>query len=434
MAAPIESGAVPRRVWSATALLVLGRFWSVLCTLAALALLSRSLSGAEFGRLTFWLAILILLDGVVDFGTSTAALQRGAHDARALAAAVAAGRRIRAGASALGFLVVVGAAQLFGEDDLGWVALAAILPLTRVLELSAVAYQNEIAWGVPVATRAGAATVRLALVVLLWRAGSASFGPYIAVHAAGGALANVVLFLLVRRRAAPPDGPTSDAAGFLRAALPLAAAAICQQAYFYVDNLFVRALRGDVELGRYNAAVRILSFLLMVAAYASTAALPWLARRHRAGDLARATTRLALPLFLGACLTLGGLFPVAGDLLRVVFGADFEVAADSLRWLLAAAAVVYAGSVLLTAVIAAGRSTAVLAIAAGGLALNALGNLWLVPLRGGEGAAMATVATELLVTLASLHVLARAGQRPSGSVWAWLAGPVLFALSAWLLS
>ena len=96
--------------------------------------------------------------------------------------------------------------------------------------------------------------------------------------------------------------------------------------------------------------------------------------------------------------------------------------------------VVYPGSVLLTAVIAAGRSTAVLAIAAGGLALNALGNLWLVPLRGGEGAALATVATELFVTLASLGVLARAGQRPAGSVWAWLAGPVLFALSAWLVS
>jgi hypothetical protein len=49
---------------------------------------------------------------------------------------------------------------------------------------------------------------------------------------------------------------------------------LCQQAYFYADNLFVRALRGEAELGAYNVGVRILSVLIMVALYASQASLP----------------------------------------------------------------------------------------------------------------------------------------------------------------
>jgi len=427
---PKESDSVPRRVWGATALLVLGRQWGALCTLAALALLSRHLPAAEFGRFTFWLAILLLLEGFVDFGTSVAALQRGAHDTRVLASALVAGRRIRAGAAALGFVVVVASAWLLGEHDVGWVALAAFLPLTRVLELSAVVFQNEIRWGVPVVARAAAATLRLLLVVVLWRIGVRSFGPYVAVHAVGSALSNVLLFLAARRRL---PGGTVAAAGLLRATLPLAGVELCQQAYFHVDNLFVRAMCGVVELGRYNAAVRVLFFLLMIAAYATSAALPWLARRRHTGDLGRATGRLAAPLFLGACFVLGCLWPWTGDLLRLIFGEGFESASTSLRWLLIAAAIVYAGSGFFTGVVAGGSTTLVLAIAAGGLAVNVLGNLWLIPRHGIEGAAIATAATELFVTVAALAVLVLRGQSPLRPAWIWLFGPPAFAVPAWLL-
>jgi O-antigen/teichoic acid export membrane protein len=157
--------------------------------------------------------------------------------------------------------------------------------------------------------------------------------------------------------------------------------------------------------------VRILSFLLLVSAYATQTALPWLARRSRAGDLKRASSRLTLPLvgFGLACVIL--IWPFAGELLEAIFGASFRVAATSLRWLLLAVFVVYAGSTWLTAVVASGRATTVLWIAGGGLVVNVLGNAILVPVHGMEGAAMATVTTEIFVAAFSLAVLVRVGSR-----------------------
>jgi O-antigen/teichoic acid export membrane protein len=215
----------------------------------------------------------------------------------------------------------------------------------------------------------------------------------------------------------------------LRLALPLALTGLCQQAYFYADNLFVRALCGPAELGRYNACVRVFSWLVFFAAFATTAALPWLARRHESGELGSACARLAQPLFLGACALAGALWPWSGELLRFVYGADFEAAAGSLRWLLAAALAVYAGAAFFTAVIAAGRTRAALAIAALALGVNVLANAFLVPRYAAEGAAAVTLATEATVALASLATLVALGARPGARPLAWLGGPALFALA-----
>ena len=84
-------------------------------------------------------------------------------------------------------------------------------------------------------------------------------------------------------------------------------------------------------LGQYHAAVRILSFLLLVSAYATQAALPWLARRSRDGDLKRATTRLTGPLVLIGLAGLLLIWPFSEELLQAIFGAGFEAAATSLR-------------------------------------------------------------------------------------------------------
>jgi O-antigen/teichoic acid export membrane protein len=69
-----ETADVPRRVWSGTALSIAGRLWGAVCTMALLALLSRHLAQAEFGRLTFYLALFALLDALVDFGTGSVAV------------------------------------------------------------------------------------------------------------------------------------------------------------------------------------------------------------------------------------------------------------------------------------------------------------------------------------------------------------------------
>ena len=215
---------------------------------------------------------------------------------------------------------------------------------------------------------------------------------------------------------------------FLAAAIPMGAAGLCQQLYFYVDNLFVRPIEGDEALGHYNVAVRIMSYAIMVAVYAPQAALPWLTRQHQEGRLGDAVARLAQPLFALAGLGAGLAWPFAGAILRL-FGEGFDAAAPALEWLLVSSAVIYLGASLLTAVVAAGRTRAVLWIALCGLGVNLAGNTYAVPRLGLEGAALATLATEVTVVLASIVVLIVRGAPPLGAQpWRWLGGPLAFML------
>lgn len=419
------SVAVPTRVWGATALLALGRQWGSLCAFLALARLARALPAEEFGRLAFWLAAFAFVDVVVDAGTSTVALQRGARDEREFAAALAGGRRLRAGAAALAALVLLGGAALAGEPGLGWLALAALAPFARVAEMSAVVFQREIAWSKPVALRAGGASLRLVATLVLAELGVRTFGPYLALHLGLGALGNLALHLVARARLPAPAPPL---AGLLALALPVALLGLVQQTYFWIDHLFVRALVGTAELGRYSACVKVFGWLVFACAMATGTALPWLARRHAEGALAESLARLATPLVLLLSVATGFLWPLADELLALAFGADFAAAAPSLRWLLGAALAVAAGSVALTGLLAAGRSRAALGVGLAALAVNLAANALCVPRHGAPGAAMATLATELTVLLASLGLLARLGARPP-LARGLLAAPPLAALA-----
>ncbi len=406
--------AIPRRIWGSTGLLVLGRIWGSACTLAILALLARHLTQAGFGRFTFYLAVFLVLDSAVDLGTGQAAIQVSAAHPSKVNGAIAAARRIRATTGLLGIVLVGGGAVLLGEEGARWVLLASFYPLTHVLELSTLVFKNEIAWSRPVAIRAVASGISLSLVLLLWYWGSKEPGHYLCAVAGGSTFGNIGLHLVGRRYLPPRGGTPVPVRSLLRLALPMGIASVCQQAYFWVDNLFIRAHLGEAWLGRYNLAVRIMSFGIMAGVYASLAALPWLTREFHAGRLRSAVTRLAAPTFLLASIGTAILWPFAGDLLQLLGGDEhFRLATPALHWLLLATAAVYLGAPLLTAIVASARSRTVLAISVVALLLNLAGNAWLVPTRGIEGAALATLATEVWVALGAglTLILGKAGPR-----------------------
>jgi len=431
------SSAVPKRVWSGTALQVFGRVFGASATFATLAILARHLSGPEFGRYTFYIAVFMLLDALADFGTGPSAVQRTATRPNELAATLKTARRIRLVAASLGFLVLGAGAWIADEPGGLWIWLAALYPLTHALELSTVPFKNKIDWRMPVKARLFASALRLSLIVGLWQLGVTGAGPFVFATALGSSAANFLIHFAARHelRALPHrDAPAIPWRPFLRLAAPLGLAGLAQQAYFYIDNLFVRPLAGEVELGHYNAGVRLLSFGIMIAQYASLAALPWFARRHAEGQLGAAVARLGQPLFLAAAILSGLVIPHAGQLLSFIFTESFASAGPSMAWLFGAMAVIYFGALHLTAVVASGRTGIVSLITFCALATNVVGNALLVPRLGIEGAAIATVATETLVATLAALALARTGaptllHRPLR----WLAAPVGFA-AAFLVS
>jgi O-antigen/teichoic acid export membrane protein len=430
----LETGSeeVPRRVWSGTALQVLGRFFGAACTLAILYLTAESLAPAAFGRFTFYLAVFAWLDSLANLGTGPVAVQRTAGHPERVAPVLLAARRIRFGAASLGVVLVGGGAWLAGEPGAGWIVLATLYPLSHTLELSITPYRNRIALGVPVLIRAASHGISAALVAWAWASGRHEPAFYLVAVALGSTAGNVLMHLVARRHLPRTERPVVAERGLLNAALPLGLSAMCAQTYFYVDNLFVRAMVGEEELGHYNVAVRFMSWTIMLAQYVTYTALPWLTRRHLAGALGPALARLGPPLLALAGLACGLLAPWSSEMLEL-FQPGFGAAGPSLAWLFAATVAIYVGAMFATAVVATGNMLAMLWIAAAGVALNVVGNTFAVPALGIEGAGLVTFLTEVFVALASAFVLWRANVRP-GPLWRWLVGPALFGVGAWLSS
>ena len=115
-----------------------------------------------FGRFSFYLAVLALLKSVGDLGTGQVVVQRTAHDEASIPLELSAARRVRAVTSSLGAVVVALFFWLTGERDPMWLALAALHPLTYLLELSSTVYKNRITWAAPVAARALASSNAMA--------------------------------------------------------------------------------------------------------------------------------------------------------------------------------------------------------------------------------------------------------------------------------
>lgn len=416
---------VPKRVWRGAALQILGRVWSASCTLGILYLASGRLARADFDAFTFYLAVFAWLDAFVVLGTGQVAIQRTAGDPGSVAAVLRATRRIRLATGLAGAALVGGGAFAFGERGAAWILVAALYPLTHGLEISTIVFKNRIAWGRPVVVRSIAVTISAAGVAALWANEVTEPALYLVGVAFGSTLGNFGLHAIARRHL-PPTAGVRPATGVLAAAIPLGLSGLCAQTYFYVDNLFLRAWAEPGSLGHYNVAVRFMSILIMGAQYVSTASLPWLTRRHAAGGLGTAIGRLGPPLFAAAGLGAGLVFPWTEPLLAL-FRPGFGAAAVSLSWLLGAVVCVYAGAVLVTAVVASGATRALFWVSATGLAVNLAGNTWAVPRFGIDGAAAATCATEAVVVLAAGIALSRRGVRLE-RLWTWLGGPIGFGL------
>jgi O-antigen/teichoic acid export membrane protein len=437
-----SSELVPRRVWRGTFLQMLGRLWSAACTLVILRLAAGSLSAADFGRFTFYLNLFAWLDSFVNLGTGEVAVQRTANHPEAVPSVLKAARRVRLATGAIGVAIVGGGAILLGERGSGWILLAACYPVSHVLELSTTVFKNRISWGMPVAVRWVAATASLTCVFLLARSDSDQPALFLLAVACGSTLGNVLLHVFARPHLPRPHGHVEPASGIFSAAWPLGLSSMCAMAYFYVDNVFVRAIAGEEALGPYNVAVRVMSILIMVAQYTTLSALPWLARRHAQGQLADAILRIGPGLFALAGFGAGLLWPWTERILALFepaersAGPPFAIAGTSLRWLLCAMTSIYAGSLLLTAVVAMGNNRAKLWVQSSGLALNVVANFWAVPAYGITGAGMTTFATEFFVAIAAGIALTRSGIPVfRGGRWAlWLGGPAAFALAAWISS
>ncbi len=195
-----------------------------------------------------------------------------------------------------------------------------------------------------------------------------------------------------------------------RTALPFGFFLIVLNLYSYVDSVMLGVMRGDVENGFYGAAYKLYEGLTYAPAAIAAVLTPRLAAlfvsnpaAHRRLAFGGVIAAAAMAMVIGA---LGYLF--AEPLIALLYSSDtsdYANAAPPFRILCAGLAAVFVIWVLHAIAISINRERLLLRAAVGGLIVNVAVNVWLIPSYGASGAAIATVAGEivsLIVLIAGL--------------------------------
>ncbi len=219
--------------------------------------------------------------------------------------------------------------------------------------------------------------------------------------------------------------------GHVRGALPYLAADILGLAYLRGDTLVLAAFVTTASVGDYVAAASIIAPLVQVGAAMSVGAIATATRRSVTGDSASPAvatffSRSGLALAAASCVLLT---PIA--YLELPSGRSGIVLLATILALFVPLRFLNFG--MSSLLLAEGRATARLWIVAASAIFNVVLNVMLDPWFGAVGAALATVLTEVVVTVAFLRSLRnRALRGPSRQAFVAVVlgftGPVLVAV------
>ncbi len=196
----------------------------------------------------------------------------------------------------------------------------------------------------------------------------------------------------------------------LTASLPVALASMAWMAYSRIDMVMLSKMKGAEAVGLYGLAYRFielsgpLGFLFIISVY------PILSRYYRLGDGERLRRLLQESLDFLSLLVIGlatAVIVFAEPIISFIASDEFLPAATSLRILSLAVVFIWVGGLTYHTLFAVGKQGALLWATLLGLVVNVGLNLVLIPRFSFDGAAAATVVTELVVFLLALIVLAR---------------------------
>jgi O-antigen/teichoic acid export membrane protein len=181
---------------------------------------------------------------------------------------------------------------------------------------------------------------------------------------------------------------------FWRDVFPIGAGALLSALYFRVDVFLVERFCGGEAVATYNAAFRLLESLRLVPGAVMAVALPSLCQAADTRPLRQVSIVLTAT---GMVLMLVG-WVSAPWLVPMVYGQRYVAATGPFRILMLSFPLMSLNAVLIQQLIGWHGQNAYAKMCAIALVLNIALNAWLVPGRGIEGAAWATMWTEVLVT------------------------------------
>ena len=217
--------------------------------------------------------------------------------------------------------------------------------------------------------------------------------------------------VISRVGADPRVGPSTFAV-FRRDVWPIGVGIVLSALYFRIDVFLVQLWSGTEAVALYNAVFRLVEALRLFPAAVLAVVLPSLVR---AGDL-RPLTRVAVAVTGFAVAATAVLWISAGWLIPVLYGAPYAPAVPAFRVLLLSFPLLSLNYALTHQLVGWDGHRAYAGLCALALAVNVAVNARLIPIWSIEGAAWATLATEVVLTagcgvaLWSMRAAAHAGQ------------------------
>jgi O-antigen/teichoic acid export membrane protein len=198
---------------------------------------------------------------------------------------------------------------------------------------------------------------------------------------------------------------------WLRESIPLAIGFSLVSVYYKVDILLLSQLDSLSSVGKYTVGYKFadLAGYLPFALLTPVMTLMVGAWPHSSHVVRRHFSRAWMLLFLSGTGIAVGFALVASPLIELLYGTRYESATGASTLLVFAAAIQFFSYLCFTTLASIGRNVAYAIGGAVGLVVNVAMNLVLIPELSFDGAAIATVATEILVVLLLLGALVRVG-------------------------
>jgi len=369
----------------------------------AVTLFARKAGPQTFGTYAFTLALAGFVVGApTNFGIGTLGIRKIARDPGDAGKVVGEALAVQAIIAVIAVALLVAFVPLLSSDS-------EVVTLTPLVALYYVAYSMTVDWAlqglrrmraVAVARLSGQMLFGIVTPLVLVR-GPAGAERYAAVFAAGAILTAIVAFAMVRRAVGPirvswAIAPLRDLA---KTAAPLGFSLVMLQIYWSMDQVLLGFLTDKSQVGQYAAAAKLPVVLSGFIQIWVSAVYPHASKlfthdpdalRRQLGSFTSLSVVAALPLAAGSAI-------LGTAVMTGMFGPAYGPAGTSFAILMAASAVVVVAINYTSLAMAVDQERTFAWAVTIASVINVLMNLVLIPYYGAIGAAISTVAAELVV-------------------------------------
>jgi O-antigen/teichoic acid export membrane protein len=387
---------------TATMLLAQGYGLAVGGVLAVIA--ARTFSVETFGEYSIALAMIGIFGLLAEAGIGFLAVRRfgeePTREQQVLAVALSA--EVLTGTAAVILSFPVALAFGYSASVVGLLAIGAGVIFGRgfLSPLDAL-FQARRIWGYAAIVTAGLWTVTLAtgLAVLMAGAGPAGL---VAASVAGYAVAAVLAVFLVRVKTGVRiqlSMAWRSVLSFVRLAVPVGIVGSIAVVYQRVDVLLISVLDTTEGVAFYSVALTLVQLASVIPSIVGGAFFPVLNQELRTNaDQAYRSFNLLARIFVVFGVPVGLVLAFAGsDLITLLFGEAYEGSSTAVTILAATATLTFFQQLFWYGMLAVYRERSALGVMAGGLVVNVVLNIALIPPYGIEGAAAALLITDVVI-------------------------------------